>query len=150
MDKRLTINFNEEDPIVVDTVVPAGKYRVRVTGFEKTKARTGTPQVRCDLEVLGHPEYDGCTKKEFFPLDENSLWKMKQFIRATYPDVSQLKDEVKVDSIIFDDLLEGCIGESLFICYGLGEFEGMDRNFSRRYIRLETEDKGSPPANTTN
>jgi len=145
MEKRLTINFNEVDAVATDTVVEAGKYRMRVIGFETSMAKTGMPQLRCDLEILDHPEFEGSMKREYFPLDENAIWRIRQFLKAVHPDVSKLKDEVRVDSVVFEDLLEDCKGESLFICYGVEEFEGLEKNFSRRYIRLEIGNKESPP-----
>jgi len=143
MEKKMTVRFDEVDAVATDTVVPAGKYRMLVNGFEKSKAKTGTPQIRCDLEILDKPEFEGCEKREYFPLDEKALWRIVQFIKVL-TDTSKLKDrEVDVNSIVFDDLLEGCIGKSLNICYGVEDYEGMEKNFSRRYLKQEGED--SPP-----
>jgi len=149
MEKKMTIRFDVVDAVATDTLVPAGKYRMLVNGFEKSKAKTGTPQVRCDLEILDKSEFEGSEKREYFPLDENALWRIVQFIKVL-TDTSELKDrEVDVNSIVFDDLLEGCIGKSLYICYGVEEFEGMEKNFSRRYLRFEGDIEESPPDKDT-
>jgi len=134
----MKLNFNEMDVNVVDTVVPAGKYRMRVKGFEHCVAKTGAKQLRCDLEVLDHPEFDGMDKREYFQLETKCLWKLMLFIKAV-TDIGHLEgNEVEIESIMFEDLLERCVGETLFINYGVEEFEGLERNFFRRFSKVRT------------
>jgi len=134
----MKINFNKTDDYNGNTLVPAGKYKMRVRNLESTTTkRKGKTQLRCEMEILDNPEYEGMTKQEYFPLDENALWKIKQFI-ASLTDVSKLKyPEVDIDSIVFMDMIDGCIGNSLYIYYGVETFEGLERNYSRRYEKVK-------------
>jgi hypothetical protein len=143
---EMKMKFDGNENFAGDTTVPAGKYRLLFKGFERTTAkRTGTPQLKCDLEVLENSEFEGLEKKEYFPLDNNSLWRLKQFIAAVM-DVSKLKDkEVDVETMAFNKLLEAAIGRSVFIYYGLEDYEGLERNFSRKYQKVDIEELALPP-----
>jgi len=129
--KGTTIDFDAIDSSAMDTLVPPGKYRMRVKTFDRSKAKTGTPQIKCELEILDNPEFEGCTKKEYFPLDEKSFWRIGQFLKLLTDTTGR---EVDVNSTVFDDLLDECVERTLFIVYGKEVFNGLEKNSSRRYL----------------
>lgn len=133
----MRIDFSDVPEGSGDTVVPAGKYKMQVKGFEPCVAKTGKKQIRGDFEFLDNPEFEGLEKREYFNIDENSLWKLKRFMGALIDTKSLKSKEMEIDSIVFQDLLEDCVGKALFINYGVEEYEGLERNISRRFTKIK-------------
>ena len=143
--KEMTIDFDAIGSGVKDTLVPPGKYRMRAKTFERSIAKTGTHQLLCNLEILDKPEFEGCMKKEFIPLEEKSLWRVGQFINNLTDTTGR---RVDVNSSDFDVLLDECLEKTLFIVYGKEEFHELEKNFSRRYLRDSGEREDPLPAKT--
>lgn len=133
----MKLKFNQKQNRFHDVVVTPGKYRMRIKGFEPCIAKTGTKQLRCDLEVLNHPEFQGVEKREYFPLTNKGYEWLQNFIEAA-TDTSHLgDDEIETDSILFEDLLERCVGEAIDICYKVEIYEGLERNEMRRFSKAK-------------
>ncbi len=132
--KITKIDFDEQDSEGSDTFVPAGKYRVGVKAFERRVAKTGTEVIRCRLQILDHPELAGQEKHEYFPLIGEAAWKVRRFFKAL-AETGSLEGTMDIDSVEFEELLKNSIGKTLFVTYGIEEYEGSERNKLRRFDR---------------
>lgn len=94
-------------------IYPKGSYKVSCKSFERTTAKTGTPQLRWDATIVSPDEHAGRVFVMFTPLTEKSLWKVANLIAGFGVDTTKL-DKMDTESEGFTQILQACVGRTSF------------------------------------
>jgi len=94
-------------------VFPTATYKVEVTGWDRTKASTGTPQIRWFSKILDPEEYKGKALCQHTPLTEKAFFKTAGLVQACGVNLDELP-EMDFDSSAFNAVLNACVGRTTF------------------------------------
>jgi len=96
-----------------NVVYPAGTYHVRVTGFERVTAKTGTEQIRWKAEIVAPEEHRGRSILEHTALTDAALWRTANFVKACSVDTSECP-VMDTSGPGFDVILNNCKERKMF------------------------------------
>jgi hypothetical protein len=105
----MKINWAEESKSK-GGLYPENIYKVRVVTWQERDARTGTPQIQWQGEILENDDYQGSLITIYTALTEKSLWKIAKLISACGIDL-QNYPEMEIGSAEFFNILNSCIGK---------------------------------------
>lgn len=94
-------------------VYPKGAYKVELVSFERTKASTGTPQIRWKTRIILPEAHAGRFLFDHTALTEKALWRIANLVDGFGIDLSKLGN-MSTDTGMFDDVCRACVGRTSF------------------------------------
>ena len=94
-------SLNDVESSSFDPIDP-GTYDFRVTGCEqKTSKSSGNPYLNIELTVINDDDFDNRKVFDIISLQENSLWKLKEFAASCGVDID---DEFDTEDFIDEEV----------------------------------------------
>jgi len=136
-NKMVQCNFGKETSEGYQ-VYPASTYKVVINDWERSKARTGTPQIRWKAQIIEGP-FKGKPITEHTPLTEKALWKVANLIYGAGVDARKLN--LDTSSTAFDQILNACKGrKSYWLLSEDTDNNGKLRNNVDSYSQVEDQE----------
>ena len=107
------MNWQEEATASGDfEVYPEGGYILKMREWEKTEAKSGTPQIRFHFNIVEPVNYAGKTFVDHCALTEKALWRIAKLVDRCGIATADLS-EMEVPGKAFSAVLDSCKGRKV-------------------------------------